>query len=92
MLAAAPKPFNGSPGHAAAENFFKAPTAGYSAWLVVFYGKGSGSSDWNDADPLYGSRHLTGQGSDDGTLPRTRALVLKDMIGWKQMYPTSGTR
>ncbi len=173
LLAAAPKRFNGSPGHAAAESFIKAhfapeaargnfltdsffantpagpqamhnlivrfpgkrdgvivlashyetnynlrninfvgandgattsallialgqhlrdhPPEGYAVWLVFFDGEESVSGNWSDADSLYGSRHLAAKWSGDGTLPRIKALLLADMIGWKEMNITHDT-
>ncbi len=173
LLAAAPKRFNGSPGHAAAESFIKAhfapeaakgnfitdsffantpagpqsmrnlivkfpgkrdgvivlashyetnynlrdinfvgandgattsalliaigqslrehPPEGYSVWLVFFDGEESVSGSWSDADSLYGSRHLAAKWTGDGTLPRIKAMLLADMIGWKEMNITRDT-
>ena len=61
------------------------PPAGYSVWLVFTDGEESVSGNWTDVDSLYGSRHLAAKWSGDGTLPHIKALLLADMIGWKEM-------
>lgn len=62
------------------------PPEGYSVWLLFDDGEESVSGDWsNQADQLYGTRHLAAKWSGDGTLSHIKAFVLADMIGWKQM-------
>jgi glutaminyl-peptide cyclotransferase len=61
------------------------PPQGDSVWLLFTDGEESINSQWTDADSLYGTRHLAAKWSGDGTLPRIKAFILADMIGWKQM-------
>ncbi len=49
-------------------------------YLVWFDGE-EAIAQWTDDDSLYGSRHLAGKWSADGTLPRIKALINVDMIG-----------
>jgi glutaminyl-peptide cyclotransferase len=49
-------------------------------YLVWFDGE-EAIAQWSDYDSLYGSRHLAGKWSADGTLSRIKALINVDMIG-----------
>jgi hypothetical protein len=60
------------------------PPTGYSVWLVFTDGE-EAIANWSASDSLYGSRHLAAKWSGDGTLPKIKAFILADMIGWKQM-------
>lgn len=62
-------------------DYFRAhkPT-GYSIWLVWFDGE-EAFRQWSDQDSTYGSRHLAEKWSNDGTIPKIKALLLLDMIG-----------
>lgn len=58
---------------------------GNSVWLVFFDGEESITSQWNNSQALYGSRHLAAKWDRDGTLRRIRAFLLLDMIGDKDL-------
>ncbi len=60
------------------------PPTGYSIWLVFFDGEEAVKS-WSAQDSTYGSRHLAAKWSQDGTLPRIKALLNADMIGDKHL-------
>jgi glutaminyl-peptide cyclotransferase len=60
------------------------PPQGYSVWLLFTDGE-EAIANWSASDSLYGSRHLAAKWSGDGTLPRIKAFILADMIGWKQL-------
>ncbi len=60
------------------------PPTGYSVWLVFTDGE-EAIANWSASDSLYGTRHLAAKWSGDGTLPKIKAFILADMIGWKQM-------
>lgn len=49
--------------------------------LVFFDGEESVPWDWDDAQSLYGSRHLAARWKADGTAKRIGAFILMDMIG-----------
>jgi peptidase M28-like protein len=53
---------------------------GYSVRLVWFDAE-EAFVKWSDDDSLYGSKHLAAKWKQDGTLTKTRALFLLDMIG-----------
>jgi Zn-dependent M28 family amino/carboxypeptidase len=61
------------------------PPQGYSVWLLFTDGEESINKDWTNEDSLYGTRHIAAKWSGDGTLGHIKALVLADMIGWKEM-------
>ncbi len=60
------------------------PPSGYSVWLVFFDGEEAVKA-WSAQDSTYGSRHLAAKWSQDGTLPRIKALLNADMIGDKKL-------
>jgi glutaminyl-peptide cyclotransferase len=60
------------------------PPQGYSVWLAFFDGEEAVKS-WSAQDSTYGSRHLAAKWSQDGTLPKIKALLLADMIGDKHL-------
>ena len=67
-------------------NYLRAhPPQGYSVWLVFDDGEESISSEWSDADSLYGTRHLAAKWSRDGTLGKIKAFLVADMIGDKDL-------
>jgi glutaminyl-peptide cyclotransferase len=62
------------------------PPAGYSVWLLFDDGEESiGAEGMVGSDQLYGVRHIAAKWAGDGTLPHIKALIVADMIGWKQM-------
>ncbi len=62
------------------------PPTGYSVYLLFDDGEESVSGKWdNPSDQLYGTRHAAAKWAADGTLPKIKAFLLADMIGWKQM-------
>jgi len=61
------------------------PPQGYSVWLLFTDGEESINKEWTDSDSLYGTRHIAAKWSGDGTLGHIKALVLADMIGWKNL-------
>jgi glutaminyl-peptide cyclotransferase len=61
------------------------PPQGYSVWLLFTDGEESINKDWTNEDSLYGTRHIAAKWSGDGTLSHIKALVLADMIGWKEL-------
>jgi glutaminyl-peptide cyclotransferase len=54
---------------------------GYSVWLLWDDGEESMQMPWNDAESLYGVRHLADKWQGDGTLKKVKAFILEDMIG-----------
>jgi glutaminyl-peptide cyclotransferase len=59
----------------------------YTLWFVFFDGE-EAVVDWeanNGLDNTYGSRHLVAKLAADGKLKQTRAMVLVDMIGDKDL-------
>jgi glutaminyl-peptide cyclotransferase len=60
------------------------PPAGSSVWLVFDDGE-EAIQQWSSSDSLYGTRHLAAKWSQDGTLPKIKALLLADMIGDKDL-------
>ena len=60
-------------------------------WLVFFDGEEAFCENWDDCgkpgapDNTYGSRHYVGQLKSKNNLERVRALVLLDMMGYKQL-------
>jgi Zn-dependent M28 family amino/carboxypeptidase len=62
------------------------PPQGYSVWLVFDDGEEAvGNNGMSGSDQLYGVRHLAAKWSGDGTLGRVKALIVADMLGWKEM-------
>ena len=65
------------------------PPTGYSVWLVFDDGEEAvanppySPSQWapNNANNLYGTRHLAARWFSDGTLKKIKALLIADMIG-----------
>jgi glutaminyl-peptide cyclotransferase len=53
---------------------------GYSVWLVWDDAE-EAVKHWTDADSLYGIRHLAEKWEADGTLKKTKAFLLADMVG-----------
>ena len=53
---------------------------GYSIWLVWDDAEEAVKS-WSDTDSLYGIRHLAEKWEADGSLKKTKAFLLADMIG-----------
>jgi glutaminyl-peptide cyclotransferase len=54
---------------------------GYSVWLLWDDAEESMKPQWDDAESLYGVRHLAQKWQDDGTLKKMKAFLLEDMIG-----------
>ncbi|MDQ6651668.1 MAG: M28 family peptidase [Acidobacteriota bacterium] len=60
-------------------------------WLVFFDGEESFCEEWdqcgkpNAPDNTYGSRHYVAQLRKNNELPRVRALILMDMMGYKNL-------
>ena len=62
------------------------PPSGYSVYLLFDDGEESVSGKWdNQADQLYGTRHLAAKWTGDGTLAHLKAFIVADMIGWKRL-------
>jgi hypothetical protein len=53
---------------------------GYSVWLIWDDAE-EAMRQWSDSDSLYGVRHLADKWQKDGTLKKTKAFLLEDMIG-----------
>src|SRR5215469_650995 len=58
---------------------------GYSVWLVWDDGEESMKQQWNTEDALFGTRHLAQKWQQDGTAKKIKALMVLDMIGYKDM-------
>jgi len=54
---------------------------GYSVWLLWDDAEESMKLPWDDAESLYGVRHIAQKWQDDGTLKKIKAFLLEDMIG-----------
>lgn len=54
---------------------------GYSIWLLWDDAEESMRLPWYDLESLYGVRHLAEKWQNDGTLKKTKAFLLEDMIG-----------
>jgi glutaminyl-peptide cyclotransferase len=54
---------------------------GYSVWLLWDDAEESMKLPWDDPESLYGVRHLAEKWEKDGTLKKTKAFLLEDMIG-----------
>jgi Zn-dependent M28 family amino/carboxypeptidase len=62
------------------------PPQGYSVWLLFDDGEEAiGKEGMVGSDQLYGVRHIAAKWSGDGTLQHVKALIVADMLGWKQM-------
>jgi glutaminyl-peptide cyclotransferase len=62
------------------------PPQGYSVWLLFDDGEEAiGKDGMIGSDQLYGVRHIAAKWAGDGTLAKTKAFILADMIGWKSM-------
>ena len=57
------------------------PRDGYSIWLVWDDAEESMKMPWDDAESLYGVRHLADQWQANGTLKKIKAFLLEDMVG-----------
>lgn len=53
--------------------------------VLVFFDGEEAFHDWSATDSLYGSRHLAATWRDAGLLPRIRAFILMDMIGYREL-------
>jgi glutaminyl-peptide cyclotransferase len=54
---------------------------GYSVWLLWDDAEESMQLPWVDAESLYGVRHIADKWQADGTLKKTKAFLLADMVG-----------
>jgi len=54
---------------------------GYSVWLLWDDAEESMKLPWDDAQSLYGVRHLAQKWQDDGTAKKIKAFLLEDMVG-----------
>ena len=54
---------------------------GYSIWLLWDDAEESMQLPWDDAESLYGVRHLADKWQAGGTLKKIKAFLLEDMIG-----------
>ncbi len=62
------------------------PPQGYSVWLVFDDGEEAvGTEGMVPSDSLYGVRHLAAKWSGDGTIGHIKALLVADMLAWKDM-------
>ncbi|MDP9266852.1 MAG: M28 family peptidase [Acidobacteriota bacterium] len=59
--------------------------AGYSVWLAFFDGEEAFGANINDADGLYGSKHLAEKWQQDDSAKKIKAFILADMIGDKDL-------
>ena len=63
----------------------------FSYWFVFFDGEEAFCEGWTDCgtsddpDNTYGSRHFVAQLIDHGELKRVRALILLDLVGYKNL-------
>jgi glutaminyl-peptide cyclotransferase len=53
---------------------------GYSVWLVWDDAE-EAVKDWSERDSLYGIKHVAAKWQGDGTIKKTKAFLLADMIG-----------
>jgi Zn-dependent M28 family amino/carboxypeptidase len=58
---------------------------GYSIWLVWDDGEESMKQEWNTEDALFGTRHLAQKWQQDGTAKKIKALMVLDMVGYKDL-------
>jgi len=54
---------------------------GYSVWLLWDDAEESMKLPWDDAESLYGVKHLADKWQTAGTLKKVKAFLLEDMIG-----------
>jgi Zn-dependent M28 family amino/carboxypeptidase len=54
---------------------------GFSVWLLWDDAEESMQLPWVDAESLYGVRHIADKWQADGTLKKTKAFLLADMVG-----------
>src|SRR5580704_9766072 len=54
---------------------------GYSVWLLWDDAEEAIQLPWTDSNSVYGVRHLVDKWQHDGTLKKTKAFLLEDMIG-----------
>ncbi len=54
---------------------------GYSIWLLWDDAEESMKMQWDDSESLYGVKHIAQKWQDDGTMKKTKALLLEDMVG-----------
>jgi glutaminyl-peptide cyclotransferase len=54
---------------------------GYNVWLLWDDAEESMKLPWDDSESLYGVRHLADKWQADGTLKKTKAFLLEDMVG-----------
>ena len=53
--------------------------------ILIFFDGEEAVRDWSDTDSVYGSRHLSGKWSADGSINKLKALLNVDMIGDKDL-------
>lgn len=62
------------------------PPTGYSVWLLFDDGEEAiGTDGMTNSDSLYGVKHIAAKWYQDGTITRIKALIVADMLGWKDM-------
>ena len=54
---------------------------GYSVWLLWDDAEESMKLPWDEAESVYGVRHLAEKWQSDGTIKKIKAFLLEDMIG-----------
>jgi glutaminyl-peptide cyclotransferase len=54
--------------------------------LLVFFDGEEAVREWTDTDSVYGSRHLAGKWTADGSIQKLKALLNVDMIGDKDLH------
>src|SRR5260370_25755682 len=52
-----------------------------TVWIAFLDGEEAFNFQWKDPDNTYGSRELAARMALSGALPRTKAVLLADMIG-----------
>jgi glutaminyl-peptide cyclotransferase len=60
------------------------PPQGSSIWRLFDVGEEAVKA-WSSSDSLYGTRHLAAKWSQEGVLPHIKALLLADMLGYKEL-------
>jgi glutaminyl-peptide cyclotransferase len=60
------------------------PNDGYSVWLLFTDGE-EAIKAWSDSDSVYGSKHLAAKWAADGTLKNIKAILLADMLGYRDL-------
>lgn len=53
--------------------------------VLVFFDGEEAFHEWSDTDSTYGSRHLAARWDSQHILPRIRAFILMDMIGFREL-------